>query len=49
MNEHRRANRKLWDVWAERHSTQPNPLYDVDSFRAGACSLDPSRSPKWAT
>jgi SAM-dependent methyltransferase len=41
MDPHRLANQRLWDVWAELHSTVKNPIYDLDAFRAGACSLDP--------
>jgi SAM-dependent methyltransferase len=41
MDPHLLANQRLWDVWAELHSTVKNPIYDLDAFRAGACSLDP--------
>ena len=37
--DHFSANRELWDAWTRIHET--SPLYDLDGFRAGRCSLQP--------
>ena len=34
-----RSNRKLWDAWTDIHVG--SEFYDVNAFRAGACSLLP--------
>ena len=38
MDDHLRTNRDLWDGWTELH--RGSSFYDVDAFRAGACTLN---------
>jgi SAM-dependent methyltransferase len=37
--DHFAANRDLWDAWTRIH--EASPMYDLESFRRGRCSLQP--------
>jgi len=38
-DDHFAANRELWDAWTRIHEN--SPMYDLESFRRGRCSLQP--------
>lgn len=39
MDDYKRANRNLWNEWAEIHARSTTECYNLESFKAGASSL----------